>query len=212
MMINDRLLDIACKVCGDRSSGKHYGLYSCDGESTISSHSSPATTKPDRSSTSIGCSGFFKRSIHRNRRYTCKAQGTRKLTQVSAHRQTRAQPTNVCHSTVFGQCPVDRTHRNHCRACRLRKCFQAGMNRDGEYFEWPDLLARVLVMCGSNSGRSTSDARALIGADQSARDPIRSDGIGSDPIRVRFGLVELMIAHSNGQLQITPPATNQKVR
>ncbi|EAT43145.1 AAEL005381-PA, partial [Aedes aegypti] len=80
----DRLLDIPCKVCGDRSSGKHYGIYSCD-----------------------GCSGFFKRSIHRNRVYTCKAAGELK-----------------------GRCPVDKTHRNQCRACRLSKCFQSAMNKD----------------------------------------------------------------------------------
>jgi len=89
MGTGDRLLDIPCKVCGDRSSGKHYGIYSCD-----------------------GCSGFFKRSIHRGRVYTCKAQGEFK-----------------------GRCPIDKTHRNQCRACRLKKCFDSAMNKDAVQHE-----------------------------------------------------------------------------
>ncbi|RUS81808.1 hypothetical protein EGW08_010445, partial [Elysia chlorotica] len=59
-----------------------------------------------------GCSGFFKRSIHKNRAYTCKAQGSLK-----------------------GRCPVDKTHRNQCRACRLNKCFQADMNKEAVQHE-----------------------------------------------------------------------------
>lgn len=75
MMINDRLLDVACKVCGDRSSGKHYGLYSCDGKLLNLRYQLGYIEITSNNAIYPGCSGFFKRSIHRNRRYTCKAQG-----------------------------------------------------------------------------------------------------------------------------------------
>ncbi|KAG8256963.1 hypothetical protein J6590_059195 [Homalodisca vitripennis] len=50
------------------------------------------------------------RSIRRNRQYVCKAK-------------------------CEGSCVVDKTHRNQCRACRLRKCIQAGMNKDAVQHE-----------------------------------------------------------------------------
>ncbi|KAL3119086.1 hypothetical protein niasHT_003869 [Heterodera trifolii] len=72
---------LTCAVCGDVSSGRHYGILACN-----------------------GCSGFFKRSVRRRLIYRCQA-GT-------------------------GTCLVDKTHRNQCQACRLKRCLRMGMNKD----------------------------------------------------------------------------------
>ena len=81
------LYDVPCKVCGDFSSGKHYGIFACD-----------------------GCAGFFKRSIRRGREYGCK-------------------------SGEEDSCVIDKTHRNQCRGCRLRRCLKVGMNREAVQHE-----------------------------------------------------------------------------
>ena len=83
------LYDVPCKVCADFSSGKHYGIFACD-----------------------GCAGFFKRTIRRGREYPCKNQ-----------------------QSTGSLCRVDKTHRNQCRGCRLKRCLEVGMNRESVQHE-----------------------------------------------------------------------------
>ncbi|KAK8400515.1 hypothetical protein O3P69_003287 [Scylla paramamosain] len=68
------LYDIPCKVCQDHSSGKHYGIFACD-----------------------GCAGFFKRSIRRQRQYVCKNKAEGGCVVDKTHR-------NQCRSCRLSKC------------------------------------------------------------------------------------------------------------
>ncbi|EDO44874.1 predicted protein, partial [Nematostella vectensis] len=74
-----------CAVCGDESSGYHYGAYTCE-----------------------GCKSFFKRTVQRGlvKKYSC----------VRSNQN---------------QCPMDKNSRAKCQACRLQRCFDAGMVLNG---------------------------------------------------------------------------------
>ncbi|XP_042564291.1 retinoic acid receptor RXR-alpha-B isoform X2 [Clupea harengus] len=54
-----------CAICGDRSSGKHYGVYSCE-----------------------GCKGFFKRTVRKDLTYTCREN---KHCQIDKRQRNRCQ-------------------------------------------------------------------------------------------------------------------------
>jgi len=73
-----------------------------------------ATGKHYGATSCDGCKGFFRRSVRKNHVYLC--------------RFSRA-------------CPVDRDKRNQCRYCRLKKCFRAGMLKEGKESSWVLLLA-----------------------------------------------------------------------
>lgn len=63
-----------------------------------------ATGKHYGASSCDGCKGFFRRSVRKNHLYTCR---------------------------FSRNCTVDKDKRNQCRYCRLRKCFKAGMKKEG---------------------------------------------------------------------------------
>ncbi|CAF3424157.1 unnamed protein product [Rotaria sp. Silwood1] len=65
--------DLSCEVCGDVSSGKHYGILSCN-----------------------GCSGFFKRSVRRKLIYRCQASTGRCVIDKAHRNQCQACRLKKC--------------------------------------------------------------------------------------------------------------------
>lgn len=66
-----------------------------------------ATGKHYGASSCDGCKGFFRRSVRKNHVYACRFSRS---------------------------CVMDKDKRNQCRYCRLKKCFRAGMKKEGNPF------------------------------------------------------------------------------
>ncbi|VIO86128.1 tailless protein, putative [Brugia malayi] len=78
-MINAEIL---CRVCGDRASGRHYGVQSCD-----------------------GCRGFFKRSVRRSMKYECKDR-KQCIVDVARRNQCQACRFRKCLAVSMNPCAV----------------------------------------------------------------------------------------------------------
>jgi hypothetical protein len=81
-----------------------------------------------------GCKGFFRRSIRKEHQYKCRFQQN---------------------------CNVDRTHRNACRACRLRRCIVAGMKTSAIQNE-RDVIGKRKRICENDEETAQQFLQSLI--------------------------------------------------
>jgi len=82
---------VECIVCGDKSSGKHYGQFTCE-----------------------GCKSFFKRSVRRNLTYTCR--GSRNCP-VDQHHRNQCQYCRFKKCLKVGMRREGMRYLRHSRAC-----------------------------------------------------------------------------------------------
>ncbi|KAA0186360.1 Tailless [Hyalella azteca] len=119
----------SCRVCGDKASGKHYGVPSCD-----------------------GCRGFFKRSIRRHRNktldYVCKEDGS---CVVDVTRR------NQCQACRFRKCLQVNMKKDGSRETLASKCDEATLGNSSSAESDQDLTKkRTYESCSAESSAPCS--------------------------------------------------------
>lgn len=113
----DEDLDELCPVCGDKVSGYHYGLLTCESCKVSAKReqggcrlrgarvraANERRSGPGAHSLPLE-QGFFKRTVQNNKHYTC---------------------------TESQSCKIDKTQRKRCPFCRFQKCLTVGMRLEG---------------------------------------------------------------------------------
>ncbi|OAD56389.1 Ecdysone-induced protein 78C, partial [Eufriesea mexicana] len=144
---------VACRVCGDKASGYHYGVTSCEGCKVNSSLFVERARKNITScTTSNGTLGFFRRSIQKQIEYRCLKDGN---------------------------CLVIRISRNRCQYCRFKKCLAVGMSRDSVRYgrvpkrsreRGPEDAVPTTTTTTTTTGVQQLTSPAMVEADQSDAD------------------------------------------
>lgn len=107
-------LEETCPVCGDKVSGYHYGVLTCESCKVrwrrLCARDTWLLRDGDSKAASFiwGCrslQGFFKRTVQNNKTYTCNDNQL---------------------------CSIDKTQRKRCPFCRFQKCLHVGMKLEGE--------------------------------------------------------------------------------
>ena len=85
-----------CSVCGDKASGFHYNVLSCE-----------------------GCKGFFRRSVIKGAQYACKSSGRCEMDMYMRRKCQQCRLRKCREAGMLEQCECPESRRHRPASCRL---------------------------------------------------------------------------------------------